>query len=175
MQKVIVMLTLEEFVDIFERLFTPLCLFANKYVDDRNLAKDIVHDVFLKVWEHDNPIKDKTNLDGFFYSAVRRKSIDYLRSKYAKDVKAYSHKELEPMLNENDFIRESLILDTTAIVQAAILKLPPKAAEVIRLHIEEKSNNDIADELNISVNTVKKHKQKVFKKLRELLAHIEFD
>ncbi|MEE9361610.1 MAG: sigma-70 family RNA polymerase sigma factor [Cellulophaga sp.] len=163
---------MDEFEDVFNRLFTPLCIFANKYVNDKSLAKDIVQDVFVKVWEQQTLIKDKDHIDGFFYTSVRNKSLDFVRSKYAKDFKHYPDEELDNFQKENDFIKESIILDTTAIVQNAINKLPSKAAQVIQLSIQNVSNNDIAVKLEISVNTVKSHKQKVYKKFKELLSDL---
>ena len=168
------MLTLEEFEKTFNRLFTPLCLFALKYVNDKNLAKDIVHDVFLKVWENKSLIKNKSNIDGFFYSSVRNMAIDFLRSKYAKDFKSYPDEELDFLQNDSDFIRETIVLDAAAIVQNAINLLPDKAAEVIRLHLEGKSNIDIAEDLGITINTVKTYKQRAYQRFRELLGGLTF-
>lgn len=140
MQKLKNQFTLSEFEKIFNRLYAPLCLFANKYVDDLSLSKDIVQNVFIKVWEDKVIFQDKKKIEEFFYTAVRNKSLDYLRSKCAKDFKVYPTEDLKTLQTENYFITETIIWDTSAIIQNAMNSLPKKTAQAIRLSIEDYNN-----------------------------------
>lgn len=160
-------LSLQEFEQVFDRLYTPLCIFSNQYVGDIKQAQDIVQDVFIKVFEKQTAFKDKNKVDGYFYQSVKNKSLNHIKSKYVKNFKAHTIDELETLL-EQCIVEETLVLDTSAIVQDAINSLPEKAAQVIKMSIYSYSNKEIADELNISVSTVKDHKQKVYKRFREL-------
>ena len=78
--------------------------FANNYVDDLSLSKDIVQKVFLKIWEDQIVFHDRKKIDEFFYTAVRNKSLDYLGSKYAEDFKAYPTEGLKTWQKEDYFI-----------------------------------------------------------------------
>ena len=166
-------LTLKEFEQVFNRLYRPLCIFSKQYVEDLKQAQDIVQDVFVKVYEDKISFKDKNKVDSYFYTSVRNKSLNHLKSKYANTFKA-TLEELES-LQDDYIVNETVILDTSAIIQNAINGLPEKAAQVIKMSICDYSNKDIADELKISVSTVKGHKQNVYKKFRELLAELRFD
>ncbi|MEP1488017.1 MAG: sigma-70 family RNA polymerase sigma factor [Algibacter sp.] len=175
MREVINMLTLSEFEANFNRLYPSLCLFANKYVNDLSLSEDIVQNVFIKVWEDKTSFHDKSKIDGFFYKAVRNKSLDFLKSKYAKDFKTYSDVDLEILQSENFFFSEAVIIDTSAIIQNAINLLPDKAAQVIRLSIKDFTNKEIANQMQISIHTVKDHKKMVYRKFRKLFAHLAIE
>ncbi|GAA3622264.1 RNA polymerase sigma-70 factor [Flavivirga jejuensis] len=165
-------LTLKEFENIFNRLYDSLCLFANKYVNDLNLSEDIVQNVFIKVWEDKVFFHDKDKIVGFLYTAVKNKSLDFLRSKYAKYVKAYSLEDLETLQTENYFISEAIILETSDIIERTIKSLPNKCAEVMRLSIENYANKEIAKKMNISVYTVKEYKKIAYQELRKTLGYL---
>ncbi|MDO5970415.1 RNA polymerase sigma-70 factor [Flavivirga aquimarina] len=162
-------LTIKEFENIFNRLYELLCLFAHKYVNDLNLSKDIVQDVFIKVWEDKGVFCDEDKIEGLFYTAVKNKSLDFLRSKYAKDVKAYPLEDLETMQTENYFLSEVIIVETSNAIERALESLPSKWVEVMRLSIANYKNKEIAEEMNISVYTVKEYKKKAYRKLRKIL------
>ncbi|AUP81263.1 RNA polymerase sigma-70 factor [Flavivirga eckloniae] len=163
-------LTLKELEKIFNSEYKKLCLLAYGFINDLDLSKDIVQDVFTKVLEKRVPLKNKDNIEGYFYTAVKNKCLDFKRSKYAKDVKTYSSEDLEVLQKENYLISEIITLETSEVVERAIESLPDKCAEVIKLSIENYKNHEIAEEMNISINTVKDHKKKAYEKLRKILS-----
>ena len=165
-------LTSDEFENIFERLYEPLCILAYKYVNDIGYSEDIVQNVFLKIFEDKVAFSDKNKVDGFFYTAVKNKSLDFLRSKYAKDIKAYSAEEMEALQTEEYYLSEVTTIKTLDIIKKVIKLLPNKCAEAIRLSIEDYTNKEIAEEMNISIYTVKEYKKTAYKKLREALAYL---
>lgn len=165
-------LTLKEFEKIFNRLYESLCLFAYKYVNDLERSKDIVQDVFIKVWEDRVLFKNKDKIEGFFYTAVKNKSLDFVRSKYARDVEAYPSEEMETLQTENYFLSEAIIIEASDVFERALKLLPNKCAEAIRLSIENYTNKEIAEEMSISVYTVKEYKKRAYKKLRKTLGYL---
>ena len=66
-------------------------------------------------------------------------------------------------------MREAIIIETSQIIDNAINTLPNKCAHIIRLSIKNLTNSEIANELGISINTVKAQKKIAYKKLRPLL------
>ncbi len=157
------------FEKVFDRLNNPLCLFAYKYVNDFKTSEDIVQNVFIKVWEDDTiSFHDMKKVDGLFYTIVKNKSLDFLRSKYAKDVQAYPIENLEIFQTEKYNLKETFIVDTSTIIHNAINSLPNKCGYVMKLSLKGYSNKEIASEMQLSVQTVKVHKKNAYKKLRKI-------
>ncbi|AUP78043.1 RNA polymerase sigma-70 factor [Flavivirga eckloniae] len=165
-------LTSKEFEEIFNRLYDSLCLFAHKYVNDLGVSEDIVQNVFIKVWEDKVVFRDEDRIVGFFYTAVKNKSLDYLRSKYAKDVKAYTSEDLETLQTENYFLSEAILIETSDVIEKTMKSLPNKCAEAMRLSIENYTNKEIAEEMNISIYTVKEYKKMAYQKFRKALSYL---
>ena len=76
---------------------------------------------------------------------------------------------MEKLETEPFFLREVVILETSSIIENAINTLPNKCAQIIKLSIKDFTNAQIAEELGISINTVKAQKKIAYKKLRPLL------
>ncbi|GAA3582350.1 RNA polymerase sigma-70 factor [Snuella lapsa] len=162
-------LTLKEYEGLFNKLYTSLCLFSNKYVTDLEASKDIVQDVFVKVWEDKIEFKDDHAIKSYLYTSVKNKSLDYLKSKRYKSTDHFATNEMEKMEKRSFFLREVVIIETSTIIDKAINSLPRKCAQIIRLSIKEFTNIQIAEELGISINTVKTQKKIAYKKLKPLL------
>ncbi|WP_303318446.1 RNA polymerase sigma-70 factor [Flavivirga abyssicola] len=165
-------LTLKAYKKLFEDLYPQLCVFAYKYLNDLDLSKDTVQEVFLKVWEDKITFQNENHATGFFYKAVKNKCLNYLKSKQYKVTERYELANLEVYETEEYYISDAVVIETTAVIEKAINKLPEKAAQVIRLSIEDYTNNQIADELSISINTVKDHKKVAYRKLRDFLSFL---
>lgn len=162
-------LTLKEYKGLFNRLYTSLCLFANKYLENIEISKDIVQDVFIKVWENKIEFQSENTIKSYLYTAVKNKSLDYLKSKRVKTTDHLSTLEIEKIETEAYFLREVVVVETSKIIEEAINTLPDRCAQVIRLSIKEFTNSQIAEELSVSINTVKAQKKIAYKKLRPLL------
>ncbi|MEP5600614.1 MAG: RNA polymerase sigma-70 factor [Algibacter sp.] len=162
-------LTLKSYKQLFESLYPQLCVFAYKYLNDFDTSKDFVQDVFIKVWEDKITFENDNHATGFFYKAVKNKCLDYLKSKEYKVTERYELAKLETYETEAFFMSEAVVIETTVVIENALNTLPNKAAQVIRLSIKDYTNNEIAKQLSISVNTVKDHKKVAYRKLRGLL------
>ncbi len=163
-----------DFRSIFDKYFPSLCVFANRFVNDEDLSKDMVQDVFLKVWNSATEFESEKSLKVYLYLATKNTCFDFLKKeKRKKERGEYSTERIEGDWEMND---ESVVLDiireeTYRQLENAIELLPEKAREVVRLNLKSLTNQEIADELSISINTVKTHKLTAFKKLRDLLGH----
>ncbi|GAA3603728.1 RNA polymerase sigma-70 factor [Flavivirga amylovorans] len=164
--------TLKAYKALFDSLYPQLCVFAYKYLNDLDISKDITQEVFVKVWEDKITFQNENHATGFFYKAVKNKCLNYLKSKQYKVTERYELANVETYETEEYYISDAVVIETTAVIEKAINKLPEKAAQVIRLSIEDYTNNQIADELSISVNTVKDHKKVAYRKLRDFLSFL---
>jgi len=146
---------------LFKRYYKPLCVFAIKYVDDLELAEDIVQEVFIHIWEKDYEYK---NLSSFLFTSVRNACISYLRKKapeYLPMVEDLLHDE--PCDNDSmEELSEKLF--------KALDELPEKCRKVFKAVVLcNMKYKEVAEELNISVNTVKSNLARAYRLLRESL------
>ncbi len=162
-------LTLKEYKSLFDKLYTSLCLFANNYLKNLEVSKDIVQEVFIKIWEDKIEFQNENTIKSYLYTSVKNKSLDYLKSKYVKKTEHFSISEMRKLETEPFFLREVVILETSSIIENAINTLPNKCAQIIKLSIKDFTNAEIAEELGISVNTVKTQKKIGYKRLKPLL------
>ncbi len=162
-------LKLKEFKSLFDKLYIPLSLFASKYIDDLEVSKDIVQDVFVKIWEDEITFLNENTTKSYLYTSVKNRCLDYLKSRQYKSTDSFSIGEMEKLETEAFFLREVVILETSNIIQNAINTLPKKCAKIIDLSLNDFTNAEIARELAISINTVKTQKKIAYKRLKPIL------
>ena len=154
------------FHDIFNKYYVPLCVFANRYVDDSDLAADIVQDIFAKLWQIRDDFFYLHQVKGFLYSAVRNKALNELE--HSKVVDEYV--KLQVNKSSDSFYHDAIIEEETyRILLEAVEKLPPQMRAIINLALQGKKNAVIAEELHTSKETVHTLKKVSYKKLRILL------
>ncbi|MBS0011869.1 MAG: RNA polymerase sigma-70 factor [Bacteroidales bacterium] len=157
------------FEKIFREYFVALTYYALKLVRDNDTAKDIVHQVFVNIWEKRDSISIDRPLRAYLYTAVHNRSLNYLRDKRRFHDKDAGDIELQNELASPD--SDSLETEETeARIAQAVSGLPGRCAEVFRLsRFEEKRYSEIAEILNISVKTVEAQMSKALRILREEL------
>mgnify|MGYP000548429467 CR=1 FL=1 len=154
-----------DFKRIFDEYFSSLCVFAYKFVKDEDIAKDLTQDVFAKVWKSGRIFESEKAMRAYLYFATRNTALDYLRKEKRKGrITDISTCEIE---SDNIVVGEIIKEETFRLLDNTIELLPPKAREVIKLSLEGLSIREIAEKLDVSVNTIKTHKSYAFRKIRE--------
>jgi RNA polymerase sigma-70 factor (ECF subfamily) len=154
--------------------YAPMLLgFANKFVSPL-FAEDIVHDVFLKIWEKQVFLLPEDEVKRILFTAVRNACIDHLRrlnlEKEIIDKKSIQLKidELNFFEASEDFFMRKNLLE---IVMKKIEELPEKKQEIFRLsYIEGMKANEIAEQLGLSVRTVENQLYRTLLFLRKSLS-----
>lgn len=162
-------LTLKDYSSLFNIMYKPLCLFANKYIESLEVSKDIVQDVFIKIWEDNIEFQNENTIKSYLYTSVKNKSLDYLKSKFYKSTDFMSIRKIENLESEPFFLREVVIIETSNIIENAIKTLPNKCAKIITMSLKGMTNVKIANELGLSLNTIKAQKKIAYKRLKPLL------
>jgi len=160
---------MKEYKVLFDTFYTSLCLFSNKYLDDIDLSKDIVQEVFIKIWDQEIIFENEFTIKSCLYTSVRNKSLDYLRSKEYKVNRKLSIEDIKVLESDVYFEKEVLLEEYSRVVTRAIDTLPSKCKEIINLSLKGFKNEQISEELSISMNTVKTQKRIAYRKLRPLL------
>jgi RNA polymerase sigma-70 factor (ECF subfamily) len=151
--------------EIYERYYHPLVLFGLKYIQDQIVAEDLVQEIFIKVWAKRNFFFSETALRTFLYKSIRNACINHLEHQQVHD--RFSASVLSLANNEDHFFNQVIEEETHRLLYEAIERLPDVARKIYRMSLEGYKNNEIANDLNISVNTVKTHKLRAMKFLRE--------
>lgn len=156
----------EAWKQLYKDYYSPLCSYAMRILDDGEIAMDIVQTVIIKLWENELSFENIAALNVYLYRAVNNNCLKYIRDKNTED-----RRLREWAFYADDLITESLSAVVTEEVirklRGVIDRMPPKRREVILLSIENKSNEEIAEMLKISLNTVKKHKKEAYRYIRE--------
>jgi RNA polymerase sigma-70 factor (ECF subfamily) len=153
-------------VQVFEKLyrenFDLLCKKAFRFVQDRDVAKDIVQDAFLALWKNDAHI---ISAEAYLYRSVINKSINCLnQQRRTVPIMTLEYIGKDDASPDNLLQWEELQLR----VKNAIDALPDAAKKVFFLsRLEGLSYREIAELLEISVNTVEKHMGRALKDLRQ--------
>lgn len=111
-------LTLKDFKRIFDKLYPKLCLFSNSYTDNLEASKDIVQEVFIKIWESKVIYHNEPAIKSFLYTSVRNKSLDYLKSKHVKVTTGIEQEQLEELSTTQNFLKETVITETSLQIEA---------------------------------------------------------
>ena len=167
----------ENFDSIYINNFSRLFLFAKEYVLFDEEAENIVQDIFLMLWEKREALRVDVSLTAYLFTLVKNKCIDFLRHQmveqmYSENVKHEYNEELNVKLFalesfDHNFSSEE---DIETLLRNAIDKLPERCRLIfIKSRIEGKKYKEIAEELNLSVNTVEGQISIALKKLREEL------
>ena len=159
-----------------ERLYKKhapgLIFYARKFVDLQT-AEDVVHDVFLKIWDSETVMLVDENIGNYLCSAVRNRCLDLLKRQVVHDdymSRAVIDLKMEEIVACDNILDEMIDREKMEAVYKAIDRLPDKCREVFILaYLEEKKNAEIAEQLHISVRTVEAHIFKALKMLRVAL------
>ncbi len=166
-----------EFEKIYVAHYARMKRFAQEYVIREEDAENIVQDVFLDLWEQNLLLLSHTNLFAYLFTALKNRCIDFLRHKTivqntAEKLQDDYMKALQMKFQSLEAFDEQLFSepDIETVIQSAIESLPEKCREIFILHkIEGKKQKAIAQELNISINTVENQMAIAYKKLKEIL------
>ena len=152
----------------FESFYPSVCIFARKYVRDINIAEDIAQESFVEFWKRREQFADLRALKGFIYTVTRNKCLNQIKlNSIREDI-------LRNQILSDDFFYEMVQEEETyRILHQAINGLAAQSRRIILLSLKGYKISEIADELNISVNTVKTLKKNAYKELRnKLKGHI---
>ena len=146
------------FYNIYERYCKRLYGFVLRYIKVEADADEIVQEVFIKIWESRNKIDAHASFESFLFTIAYNSTISLLR-KRANEQKYLEHlKYIQQIQKAPDLIDEIQFKELNEKVKTLLNDLTPRQKEIFQLSREDGlTHNEIAQKLNISLNTVKKH------------------
>ncbi|WP_196602398.1 RNA polymerase sigma factor SigZ [Pectinatus frisingensis] len=160
---------------IWEEFSIPLKQFIAKRVQNKYDAEDILQDIFCKIHDHIETLKDESKIHAWVYQITRNAIIDYYRTN--KSVTA-ELTDLPDTVN-TDFIGDDVSREVADCLKTILNHLPEKYREAIVLtEFENLTQRDLAQRLGLSLSGAKSRVQRARAKLKEILlgcCHLEFD
>lgn len=157
---------------IFDKYAKNLCLYALNYLSVEADAEDVVQDVFLRCWEKDISLSDEKVIKTYLFNSVRNACLDKLEK---KDAMCYPI----DILKQEIIDEETITLDEKILVEIRneFSSMPEQTRKILTcVFMQNMKYREVADELDISINTVKtllrngvKHLRSRFSKRLELL------
>jgi len=157
---------------LFSSNYSALCFFAFSFVKDEEEAEDIAQDAFEGLWNNYDHIENVASVQlSYLYNSVRNKCLNRIRHNKVKDKLSSDN----PLANcvlpwEDDHLGILIQSEVYKELFNALDSLPPQCRKIFKMtYFKRMSEQEIADMLSISINTVKTQKQRGKKLLKEAL------
>lgn len=162
------------YTEVYNRFKLPLYTFLWDRTQDREIVKDILHDVFLTIWEKRADINYERSLSGYLFTSAKNRLLDFIARDHVKQRYIDSfYSFVQGTENSTDYLVRSKELSER--IAKEIASLPPKTREVFELSRESHlSRKEIAAQLGISEQTVKSHMFNALKALKLKLGSFLF-
>jgi RNA polymerase sigma-70 factor (ECF subfamily) len=149
---------------LYDKHYPVLCHVACQYVHDDFLSETIAGDVIFHIWEIRADLNIRTTIRSYLVSCVRNRCKDYLKSQYhLREVRIPEDSSVSVpgtnYLEDDDYpLGRLLERELEERIRQAIDRLPSQCRQVFKMsRFEGKHNPEIAEQLGISINTVKYH------------------
>lgn len=154
---------------LFRYYYRPLCSHAVRYVSSKEVAEDIVSDIFYKFHAEQIFAQVQGSYRAYLFTSVRYRAFDYVKADLKRNA-SIQYAEYVPIQTDQqpDYITqyEDLYND----VENAVNSLPPKRRRIYVMHrFEGKKFKEIALELNLSLRTVEAQMYQALHQVRNLL------
>ena len=165
---------------LYRACYAALCAYAESFVHDSDNAKDLAQESLIDVWDSCLNFPSSRELLSYLYKSVNHKCLSFLRNQKRR-MGILNRIQEQKIRNEeceqNSFLLRAVQEEVIRLLYIYVRDLPLMRRKVIELSIGGLSNKEIADNLGISVNTVKVQKNKSLKYLRERLidVRVEYD
>lgn len=152
---------------IFDRYYSSLCRLAFRMVNDRDQAKDIVQNVFIKLWNRRQELQITGSLESYLKKATFNTALNHLQE---RDRRQMQLTELEMVKPKSSTTPESEMIasEFREILKTAIGELPNRTRSIFTLiRSEEMSYKEVAEELQISTKAVEKEMMRALRLLKD--------
>ncbi len=160
------------FSEIYYLYWEDLYRVVYKITQSNENSQDILQDFFIKLWQRRESLTISNSLTGYLLTSIRNETLTYL-TKHAKRLKFFDSIEMHPQVQENSnsiFHSGLEYYQLKEKIQLELSKMPQHIQDIYLLSQEENfSNQEIANQLGISNQTVRNKIYFAKKTLRILL------
>lgn len=146
----------------FDTIYNMYChklhQFVIRYLKQEEDAEGIVQEVFIKIWESREKIRNHASFESFLFTISYNATISLLRKRLSESKSKEYLKSIQQIQNANTVVDELQFNELNEKVQSLLEQLTPRQKEIFILSREEGlTHKEIAQRLKISENTVKNH------------------
>ena len=154
------------FESLFHKYYAVLCNYAATYLDERVEVEDVVQEVFVYLWSQRESVVIQNSVKSYLYSAVKYIVLDVLKHRAVERSHSQLLTEFWEDLMRTTYSEEELF--QLEQIRKVVDGLPAQCRIVFTMScLDGKKYKEIAEELQISVNTVKSHVLKAYREIRE--------
>jgi RNA polymerase sigma-70 factor (ECF subfamily) len=153
----------------FSEMYIPLKNYAKKIVFQNQVAEDIVHDTLIKLWQNRIQFNSEKELISYSYVAVNNNSLNYLRKTGAEKsrIERWSFENNGDATSEQ--FSEVIFQEVIRKLKEIISQMPSERKKIVMMSLSGMKGEEIAESLNLSINTIKQQKYRAYKQIREQL------
>lgn len=143
---------------ICEQYYNEIFHYVRKQIDDTETAKDLTQDIFLKTYQKLHTYnEEKASMRTWIYRIAYHHVINYFKSYYYKNKVIQDHTYFDNLSDDQDILEYCIKQESVKEVLIAMKKcLNKKHHKIMNYHFfSELSNNEISEELNIPVKTIR--------------------
>lgn len=148
-------------------------IFASRFVNDPTIIDDFLQEAYIKLWSRRKTIGKVKSIHNYFFSILRNTILDNYTF-FSQSDKDRMNPEHLNISSDETFIQHLIEAESANLIAQAIQKLSPQSQQVILMTIDGKSMQEIADTLQLTVNSVKTVKYRAIKRLSNLLSKEDF-
>ena len=154
---------------LFDKYYRSLCYFAWQMVQDESLAEDLAQDAFVSYFQHKLTVsEEEPAIKAYLYSSI--KFAVYNLNRKSKTVKKFWERNTYKESDDIDYEHHIIRAEFMAAIHTVLAKLPDACRNIMSMsYVEGLSNAEIADQLQLSMNTIKTQKKRGLQVLREKL------
>jgi len=155
------------FHGLYQQLYPSILVFANNMVSNTQEAQDICTDCFIKLFQCNEKFESIQNVKAFLFTITRNACINSLR-KEAKH--SLGNKQLRYLMEDKEEIfKNEVEAELIEMIYLSIEKLPTKCRDIFRMTLLGYSYEEIAEQCNVSISTVRNQKARGLKLIRKAL------
>ena len=159
------------FDQIYTKYWRELFGYAFNILNEKQLAEDVIHEIYTYLWLNRNSIEIKF-LKSYLFKAVRNKSLSFMNKVNFTDLDVAIIGSLSVMPEIDDLLEEQ---DLKLAIEEAVDELPQKSRVIFYMsRYQEYSNQEIAQHLNISKRTVENQLSMVVKHVKSSIKKVRF-
>jgi RNA polymerase sigma-70 factor (ECF subfamily) len=154
------------FPEVFKQYYAALCDYADRTINHAAEAEDIVSGVFMQLWNRHEPFRNERHLQAWLYKSTRNAALNHLKQR------AHAGERQLLFLHESEHFGKS---ETEELIYSEVIRriyleikgLPEQWGRIVSMsYLDGKKNEEIAEELGLSVQTVKNQKSQALSRLR---------
>jgi RNA polymerase sigma-70 factor (ECF subfamily) len=157
----------EAYKQIYDKYHSRLYYYALRFLKMPELAEDVIHDVFLKLWEIREQLKPEYGIAGYLYKISRNQVFKLIKKIAAEtELRAKVIRIIEEQATESE--ADLQWNEYAGLLGGAVEQLPPQCKKVFSLCRQEgKTYDEAAQILGISKHTVKEHMMAAMKSIKK--------